>query len=296
MDKKIKSITLYRIDEMPGDEKDENTVKFRYSEYDEKGNLVVEENYDQEGNFTERYERNYDTAGRLIEEVYYLEEDEMAEHKTYEYDENGRVIKARKHYVEGEPDEIIHEYDESGNLTERITINEDEEQEARELFVFENGRLVKEQYFDEDNELVSERLSKFDENGNQVEYTEWNADDHTTTREVYVYDDGRQIASKRYNNKGELLEKLTFELDEKGNRNRIVQQLPDGESTIVIERDDNGHVVKQEEYNSDQELNNRIERELDEHGNVLESRVFIGSPEPGIGKSYTIRYAYEYHE
>lgn len=206
MDHKIKTITLYRIDENPGKENEE-PVRFRHSIFDKNANVVLEESYDQEGNFTERYEREYD----------------------------------------------------------------------------------------EDNELVSKRKSVYNENGNLVEFTEWSADTNATSREIYTNDKaGRQIESKRYNGKGELLEKLSFKLDEEGYRNRIVQQLPDDESTIVIERDEKGNVIKQEEFNSNQHLNSRIERKMDDKGNVVESHVYVSSPEPGVSNRYTIRYDYEY--
>jgi antitoxin component YwqK of YwqJK toxin-antitoxin module len=107
-------------------------------------------------------------------------------------------------------------------------------------------------------------------------------------------ENGKKTAAYRYID-DQLVEKTTYELDEKGRLIKIVDENQYGKSIIQLGYDENGNIIKQEEYDQDKNLLNRVYRRYDKNNNLIESDVFIDGRGERMSQKYVIRYKYEYY-
>ena len=299
MTKKVKSVEIARHDLILKDisAQEANFVehKYKYTEYDEQGNITLDITYGENDREEERVENSYDENGRLTEEVFYDEQGDVTERKSYEYDEKGKMQQEYKHYLDGSRDVISYVYNGQDQLMKKIHKDEDDVVEKTEYFKYEGDRPAMTEMFDENNELIYKSIKKYDENGNLVEEA---VDDRETFEQYalrHTYDqDGKRIETIRLDKEGNVLEKASFSINPKGEITEAVQETPYNVITTNMEHDAKGNLIKQEEYNGQNQLNHRLERSFDENDNLTESNVFIDFHGEGINRNYLLKYQYNF--
>ena len=95
--------------------------------------------------------------------------------------------------------------------------------ERRDIYVYdENSNLIEEKLFNSNNILESYETFRFDNKGNEIEYTEY-LYDSIISKEVYIYEE-EKLVTETYNSKGEL--KSTTELISKfDNNENLIKEL-----------------------------------------------------------------------
>lgn len=299
MTKKVKSVEITRDDlilkDISAQEADFVEHNYKYTEYNEQGNITLDITYGENNRIEEKVENSYDEKGRLKEEVFYDENGEVTEQKSYAYDENGKLQQEYKHYLDGSRDVISYVYNGQGQLMKKIHKDEEDVVEKAEYFKYEGDKPAMTEIFDENNELIYKGIKKYNENGKLVE----EAVDDKEAFEQYAlrhsYDqDGNRIETIKLDQEGNVLEKAGFSHNPKGEITEAVQETPYDVITTNMEHDDKGNLIKQEEYNGQGQLNHHLERSFDEDGNLTESKVFIDFHGQGINRNYVLKYQYTY--
>ena len=96
--------------------------------YNDNGNRIEENQYDEEGELTSKRKYKYDDNGNVIEANQYDEEGELTRKYKYKYDDNGNRIEAKEYDEDGElENESSYEYkfDDKGNWIQQIIFEDD---------------------------------------------------------------------------------------------------------------------------------------------------------------------------
>jgi len=243
MEKKIKSITLFKNDYLLDDVQSEelNLKGYKYSEtkYDTQGNVLAEIKYSQDDEIMEKVVNRYDENGHLIEEIYYMDENEIAERRSFDRDENSKIFKEYKHYLDESKDTIEYKYDTQGLLIEKVTYDVDGDIERKDTYLYSNAKPIEHKSYDEEGNLVFEKLLTYDDSGQVVESVEWDEERDERIKLVENYDDmGNKKETLRYNDQDQLVEKMTYVADEQGRLAKLIEETLYTNSTTNIEYDE----------------------------------------------------------
>ena len=296
MERKIRQISIYRTNLAVADPDDEyiNGETLMNSVItDESGNETERISYDSDGNPEERVSITY-LSGKPVEERLEIA-GELAERTTREFDSNGRPVKEFRHYLEGDPDQILYEYDAEGHLIRRQLSDSDGEAGEKHLWKYENKLLMREESYNEYGDLESSRTYTYSENGNIEEVVEVTHSDGEQTRLVTIYNEsGKVETDKRYDSRGRLTARNIYTYDENGNNDTIEEENVSGKTTITLQHDDAGNNILQEEINADGTLITRIERTYNAEGRPETTEVRMENTPLRMGQHYRLRYEYQY--
>jgi len=298
MSKKIKSLSIMRIDVAPEGEfeefRDKPTVPYSQSRYDTFGNLLEDIKFSDYGEITGKSVYHYDSKGLLLGEETYDDADELEEKISFERDEKGKITREFVHYLDESKDVIEYHYDTDGRLIKKLLLGEDGDIEREEIFSYENGLLITEQVI-EDGETVKQGTYEYDEKGQVVGLEAMNEDGETSL--VSEYDaNGNRTKFLKYDDNGKLLEKNLYSYDDKNNLIETIEETPYKKITTQITRDEAGNAITQKEFNREGNLNHDVERDYDEFGNVTEVRSFVSGSAQRLDRKYILRYDYEFFE
>ena len=294
---KIKTIIIYKEDFLPEGISSQNVTTRKYihslTEYDERGNVIREENYLPDGTVEDKIVNTYDENGNLIAYVNTIN-GEVAENKSWEY-ENGKVSKEYIHYVDGSKDVVNYEYDNEGRLTSKKYYDDEGEME-QQTDVEYDGETVKEITHDDEGEISEEHQSVYKGDKSLSRSQK----DYTTGEGVTVkneYDDkGRVISTMRYNENDEMIEKVTREYNENDRVSHLIQESQLKNSDVYFEYDQAGNPIKQEEILDDGTQLALIERKYDENNLHKQSSVFINGMGERMSQNYNVYHEYEFYD
>jgi hypothetical protein len=156
MASKLKSTTSYRAIHTEGLDEEEirkHEYLYQYSEFDENGNILLEETHLHDGIVEHKASYRYDGEGHLVEELLLEEDDFVSEHRTMEFDEKGRLWKEQMHYLDESYDEIVYQYDEEGKLLQKET-TDDEGESGNRIIIEYKGKTL----FQKLNMTLTEKL------------------------------------------------------------------------------------------------------------------------------------------
>ena len=190
MEKKIKSIDLYRTNIVPGDAGEEDILMDEHminrTVYDEDGNETERITYSPEGEVEERIIVNY-SNGHPVEEILELE---------------------------GEPDKISYTY-EDGKPVQKLVTDSDGDEGEKFLWHYKDGKLVKSVSYNEYGNIDLTREHSYNEAGHleQITETRISADDKISI--VTLFDEaGNLVQEKQYDRKGNLVSRSTTVIGE----------------------------------------------------------------------------------
>jgi hypothetical protein len=295
MERKIRQISIYRTNLAVAEHEEDingetlmNTVIT-----DEDGNETERISYDNEGNPEERVIINYQN-GKPVEERLEMA-GELAERTTREFDATGRPVKEFRHYLEGDPDEILYEYDQEGHLIKRQLTDSDGEEGEKHLWIYENKLLMREESYNEYGDLESSKTYTYSENGNIEEVVEVTHSDGEQTRLVTIYNEAGKIdTDKRYDSRGRLTARNIYTYDESGNNDTIEEETVSGKTSITLHHDEAGNNILHEETDADGTLITRIERSYNPEGRPETTEVRMENTSRRMGQHYRLRYEYQY--
>jgi YD repeat-containing protein len=264
-----------------------------YNEYDPQGNLLLEISYDPEGSITEKNEYAWDAAGRLIRSVIYGDDGEILEKTEIHRDGKGNPVQEFIHYLDGSVDKVEYRY-ENELLKEKIQHNEDDEQESRETYDYEDGRIVLLERYDEEDRLVYQAKNTF-ENGVIRESRIWSSVEGETYTLVTLFNkEGRRLEECRYDEKEKMIERNLYEEDDKGRVIKVVEEDRNRKNTTELEYNDKDLLVYQVETDVHGQVVSEVHREYDSEGRIAGIDILYLDRRTGVLRRNYLLYEYEY--
>jgi YD repeat-containing protein len=302
MDKKIKSLSVYRknvvLKSSADDALEDEAFLISESLYEPAfGKLVKETQYNGDGQVEQVMSYTYNEKGFLTGEELLDVDGSVLEKRSFEPDEQGRIAREFVHYADGSADRIEYAYDDAGRVVRKERYDDDNALESAENMIYEGEVVVRESIVDADDEILSETVYSYDENGRLAEIVSDNREEGLWFRKVYRYDDaGHRQAATTFNEEGEPVERILFEHDENGRPTLIVDENRRQKNTIRMTYDERGEIIFQDEHDLNGELVNSIERSYDANGRLMESHIVVRNMQRGISRNYSLRNEYSFFE
>lgn len=205
------------------------------------------------------------------------------------------------------PVKVIKDFDEKGNQLDEITYNKLEKVKSKTVFDNSRANTVIQSCNDSKGDLMWKTISKYDNNGNEIEMSNYpdtttgitsevnnfkliyKYDDRNNVVEMTIYSDGNKLSSKEifiYNENHQIIE------------NHSIQYLPNrtSESKELMQYDADGNKITSKIYTSDGKLKTEhiiLYNNIDEEGNWLteteETKVYNMAGGSNMIKSVTKR-------
>ena len=252
--------------------------KFVESEvlYSDDDKVLKERHFNTEGNIESVVENEYDSQGRVLSSSQFDEGEELSQKNVFAYDEEGKLLKKGCFYGEGSPEYATQYVYEDGKLVREDSYNEDEFDYTEKSYEYDgNGRVKCQTDFDEDSKVMYRRTHDYDENGrlSKLLYEEVMANDSRTY--LFTYDDnGRKIKDLTYNFNEKLIAKSYYVYDEEG---RLIEQededLDNYRKTVFTFEGSN--CTKIEQFDKDGKLLNWTEYAFNEQGDAVCVKSFV---------------------
>ncbi len=217
MSNKIKSIKTIHISENT----DEKGIVSLFEERDQEGNITLYVQYNEKGEVEQKTERILNEKGQLLEEKNYTTREKPDQHILFDFNESGKVSQATVQYLDGSISYRKYTRDEAEHSTTiEITDNEGVF-EGKEFRRFDNeGRVLEEVIYDEDNNIIEKTETEYDDYGRIIETVVLDIEGIETVRfyDFYMDDTGRVIKIETLNEDEIIIRSDEFEYDERGNQ------------------------------------------------------------------------------
>jgi antitoxin component YwqK of YwqJK toxin-antitoxin module len=242
-------------------------------EYDEDGKKIKETSYKEDGSISMIYRYEYDEKGNITKEARYDETETLRAYEVYEYDENGYVLKMTQ-YSAGGVKTGYTEYFENTTYANKYAGRRRTESyfsDGSLSYIYEynkNGETTKSEDY-RNGKLWSAEEYEYDESGNLIKSSSYDADRKFTSYSVYGYNEsGKRIKISKYDGSGTLTEYTEIKrngdyilsetvYDADGNKTKYTEYLentPDYNTysrTKRYEKYENGKLAELREYNED---------------------------------------------
>ena len=246
-------------------------------EYNDKNLLVLEKKYDMDGEIEEVHSFTYDDQGRLLNHLLEIPEDGIVERFVTTRNADGNPTVIVKYYGDEEGEKTEYVYGTNAQVVKIMRYDADCEFETQEDLEYDDqSKLIlrrissvldgKKYYrfsYDEKSNLIKEE--DFDENDQLTSYVEIDYDEED--RETYVSrfnKEGKMISQllTEYNVQGKIVRKIaksshvritSFEYDEQG---RVIEESLSDQNDFVFSRsrltyDDDGRIAEETIYETD---------------------------------------------
>lgn len=263
------------------------------SNYDDKGNMIYQKN--ENGNESNQITRSYNERGDLIMENYYNSEGEfqykdtciynekgkivgklvrshgrLLNRFTWKYDFKGNMIEQNQYDVHNESGRpyitTITKYDDKGNKTEMKETSAWGSLETRRSFIYdEKGRLTEDNWYHSDGHLLEQYAFRFDKKGNVTELNYIGYSGNLKVKRNFVFDDKGNMLIDSIVGAGCAAVKYTYLYD---NKNNMVEQnnyTCAGSLKSTFKYDDKGFISEQNNFN----INGKPESKITSGPNVL---------------------------
>lgn len=260
---------------------DKNGKLIQLSEYDKNGNLTKFISYDENGEVKSYTAYEYDEKGNLTKAARYDGNGTVEDYTVYENDENGYILKDTRYDANGVKRSCTEYFENttheskyiSGN--QRRTENYDSDGSLSGITEYNrNGDVVKaEQYMS--GKLYGIEEKEYDESGNLIKSSSYDADRKFTGYSVYGYNEsGKRIKISKYDGSGTLtgyteikrngdyiLSETVYDGD--GNKTEYTEYLENTSDYATYSRKkryekyENGKLAELKEYNEDGKMTKR---------------------------------------
>jgi len=190
--------TLYTYDEYGNSIKSENmsSGSWTLSEYDDWGNLLIQQSYRSDGSKGGRYEYTYDENGLMLTQKYFSADGTLFSEYTYTYDDTDRLIKETYKYSEND---YLYEYSYSDDGSEcRMNTYNHGELTGYTIDRFNSdGLMIERNSYKADDAWRYRKTCEYDEQGRLV--LEWNYDSNELQADydvIYTYDENGLLVYK----------------------------------------------------------------------------------------------------
>lgn len=247
----IKSITQWNHKFKDG-KPAKDGYKNAYKEFDENGN-VTKEIYFRQGDINQELSYKYDHNQQKTKyENYDASKDEISFQQIIDYNDKGKKIQ-EKRYNGSEHFKINYKYNNQGDRTESIKKKRKKSgasvtYELEEKRIYNrDGNKVTIEVLTPDDALIKKIVNKYDNNGNLVEFSEFDENDNRLKQISYEYNEKNQKIKEIKHQRGNFIYEKQFQYNDQNNVAEIQTEEPKGEVYIskVFDYDNDDNLVKE---------------------------------------------------
>lgn len=209
---------------------------------------LVQQEYDEDGDKSGRWEYTYDADGNVLTEKHYSGDELQGEYR-YTYNADGKVETEISILGDGDESWTKYTYDEHGNvLTEKSGSGEEEYSSSTYENTYDGSKLTEVKVYS--NGELSEH-TKYDADGNEIWYASY-YNGTETNRAEYTYENSKLVKLVRYSAGEEIYKQLnTYNADGKLTERSITYS--DGEIfRQVYTYNETGDVTGMKAYDGDE--------------------------------------------
>ena len=296
MKKKIRKVSVYRVDHFMAEETADGSLRIMQSEteYDEDGRIIREAQFTGDGMMAEQYLMHYDYQGKPASMTILGEDGEALEVRRNEYDAKGRLVRTSVEYMDGSLGLTEYIFDDWEMLTARITYDEDRNIESRESYLHHEGNLILTERFNEED-VISFRQEEIYTDGKHSETRIWTAEEgEPYTRVIKLNEAGRKIAEMKYDSRDKLVERITIEEDQDGKLLKVSEENPYRKTITEYHYDKDGNLTGQVELAEDGSVHHQVVRTYNADMEPDRIRITFSRPDARL-HNYSLEYDYEYY-
>ncbi|MBP6513064.1 MAG: hypothetical protein KA347_10370 [Bacteroidia bacterium] len=243
-------------------------------EYNDKNLLVLEKKYNMDGEIEEVHSFTYDEQGRLLNHLLEIPEDGISERFVTSHNADGNPTLIVKYYGDDEGEKTEYVYGTNAQVVKIMRYDADGEFEAEEDLEYDDqsklmvrritspveGNKCYRFSYDEKSNLIKEE--DFDENDQLSAYVEIDYDEEE--RETYV---------SRFNEAGKMISQLLTEYDAQG---RIVRKIAKSSNVRItsFEYDEQGRVIEESLSDQNDFVISRTRLTYDDDGRIAEETIY----------------------
>ncbi|MBK7681958.1 MAG: hypothetical protein IPJ26_05595 [Bacteroidetes bacterium] len=243
-------------------------------EYNDKNLLVLEKKYNMDGEIEEVHSFTYDEQGRLLNHLLEIPEDGISERFVTSRNADGNPTLIVKYYGDDEGEKTEYVYGTNAQVVKIMRYDADGEFEAEEDLEYDDqsklmvrritspveGNKCYRFSYDEKSNLIKEE--DFDENDQLSAYVEIDYDEED--RETYV---------SRFNEAGKMISQLLTEYDAQG---RIVRKIAKSSNVRItsFEYDEQGRVIEESLSDQNDFVISRTRLTYDDDGRIAEETIY----------------------
>ncbi|HEY6161995.1 MAG TPA: hypothetical protein VI112_12250 [Bacteroidia bacterium] len=192
---------------------EEDALKVREVVYDEKGHVMQETEFSEDGEPAEQFIRTYDEKGNIVEMQHFYE-GELSERTQYEFNDKGLLAREKLLYADGSMMITDYQYDENDNVIERKVSDDEGNLDSIETSKYEGKQLVENNKYNGSNELVESRklIYRTDDPEKIKEEITYETGSGIELRTVFLDDETGNIT---YNKEGKVHSRQKMNFDEK---------------------------------------------------------------------------------
>ncbi|MFT5165978.1 MAG: hypothetical protein ACI8P3_001209 [Saprospiraceae bacterium] len=241
---KIKSITTY----VAGDQEGEKILTV-YEDRDQLGNIVLLKHFNEDGDLENKTDYEFDEKGRVIVEEQYSTGKSPDQVIRIEYNESGKAHQVTLEFADGSVSYKKYSRDEAEKSTTIDIVDQDGEVEGKEFRRFDGeDRVLKEVIYSDSGEVETKAEFEYNDYGEITESVRVDEEGFETVR-FYDYhrdDKARVYKVDTLNEDEKIIRTDEFEFDERGNRAKhIMKDLESGSVfTDLREFDQNDNEVR----------------------------------------------------
>src|ERR1051326_3940997 len=192
---------------------EEDSLKVREVIYDERGHVLQETEFSEDGEPAEQFIRTYDDKGNIIGMQHFYE-GELSEKTQYEFNGKGLLVNEKLQYADGSFMSTDYQYDESDNVTEKRVRDEEGNLDSLETSRYDGKQLVELNKYNGSGELMESRKITYrsDDPEKIKEEVTYEAATGIELRTVFLDDETGNIT---YNKEGKVHSRQKMVFDEK---------------------------------------------------------------------------------
>ena len=244
--------------------------------YSEAGNVLEERRFTADAVLDSLVINEYDDQNRVVVSSQFDENEELTQKNTFEYLPDGKVLKKASFYGEGSPEFSTHYVYENGSLVREDSYTDDDFDSTEKTYEYdEAGRLTCQTDFDEDGKTLYRLRQMFNENGLLQERIVDELQANDRRHYVYEYDEkGQRIKELVYNFNEKLIAKIYYVYDEAGHVTQSEEENLDRYVRLVYTFDGD-FCTKIEQFDKADALVSWTEYVRSDDGKMLTSKTFI---------------------
>jgi hypothetical protein len=273
--------------------------KIFHREMKSNGQLILEVEYDEEGNEIQKTTNTFDDKGNVV--VHELFTDgALAEKTIFVHDEKGNVVKETREFDAGFPLTTFYKYNEDGKVIELRVDDSDGELQKRETFTYHpvwKDKIVTHEVFDEEDKISLKEENEWEEREGEVKARKFTVNDYSLDRyrRTEFFDPRKRednIAMATFNEKDKVLEyvKIIFDENDRELEEHSISVNDSDNFIVYYTYDELDRVILQEQHQRDKIIS-KINRRFGESG--LAELIGIRSFSRGM---YVDLFEYEFYE